>query len=74
MKNYEAHARIDFIETVHGSEVTEEDEEWDQIKINEISGEKYYTTTYYMKYLQDWEKDRTIETLYYNEDMKKVYY
>jgi hypothetical protein len=22
-KNYEAHARIDFIETVHGSEVTE---------------------------------------------------
>ena len=28
-KNYEAHSRIDFIETIHGSEITEEDEEWD---------------------------------------------
>ena len=73
-KNYEANSRIDFLEAIHGSEITEEDEEWDQVKTNELTGERYYTTTYYMKYLQDWEKDRSSETLHYGMDMDKVYY
>lgn len=51
LKNYEGSMRIDFIETIHGNEITEEDDEYDQVQTNERTGEKYYTTSYFMKYI-----------------------